>query len=71
MPDRTVEFDGLNLKISGKPALETENYGYVFNANIELPEFWTPLTFQKMYQEFALFPALGNALAGPITNYDE
>lgn len=71
LSDRTIEFDGLNLKISGKPALETENYGYVFNANIELPEFWTPLTFQKMYQEFALFPALGNALAGPITNYDE
>ena len=71
LPQRTVKSDGSNLKISGKPALETEDYGYVFNANIELPEFWTPLTFQKMYQEFALFPALGNALAGPITNYDE
>lgn len=69
--DRTVEFDGNNLKISGKPALETDDYRYVFNANIEMPEFWTPLTFQKMYTEFALFPALGNALAGPITNYDE
>ena len=68
--DRTVEFDGNNLKISGKPALETDDYRYVFNANIELPEVWTPLTFQKMYSEFALFPALGDALAGPITNYD-
>lgn len=68
--DRTVEFDGNNLKISGKPALETDDYRYIFNANIELPEVWTPLTFQKMYSEFALFPALGDALAGPITNYD-
>lgn len=32
--DRTVEFDGNNLKISGKPALETENYRYAFNANM-------------------------------------
>lgn len=71
LKDQTVEFDGNNLKISGKPALETDDYRYVFNANIELPEFWTPLTFQKMYTEFARFPALGNALAGPITNYDE
>lgn len=38
--DRTVKFDGNNLKISGKPALETDDYRYVFNANIELPEVW-------------------------------